>query len=103
MALVALTRTAAEEYGEGIVDGRVAELHEYQDAWGFLEAAKAELAGFASEEEPEVAEAAAAMRADLAVLEPAFPGLVPEDGIETDASLIHGAAARMEIAARRVE
>lgn len=93
-AIEALMRTAAEEYAIGIVDGAVANLHEYQDAWGFVQVAKDQVAKLAGTSP----EAAAAMEEALAPTDAIFPGLVPEGAVEGDAAVLLGAAARIELA-----
>jgi hypothetical protein len=98
-AVMLLVRKAAEEYGEGVKDGTVAELHEYQDAWGFVQAAGAAVDRLAASEDAAVKEAAAKARAALDELAPALPGVVPEGKIAGDAGLLSAAAAKIELAA----
>jgi hypothetical protein len=89
-----LVRTAAEEYGIGIVDGQVSNLHEYQDAWGFMQVARSQTEVLAAAA-PEVAQA---ITEALAPTEALFPELVPAGGVDGNASVLQGAAARVEIA-----
>jgi hypothetical protein len=93
-AIEALVRTAAEEYAIGIVDGQVANLHEYQDAWGFVQVAKEQAARLA-DADPEVA---AALGEALAATDALFPGLAPQGTVDGDAGILLGAAARIELA-----
>lgn len=90
----ALVRTAADEYVIGIVDGQVAELAEYQDAWGFMQVAKAQTEALATVA-PEVA---ARMAEALAPTDALFPAIVPEGRIAADPRELQGAAARIELA-----
>jgi hypothetical protein len=93
-SIEALLRVAAEEYGIGIVNGQVANLHEYQDAWGFTQVA-ADQAKALSELAPE---AGVAMVEAIAATAPIFPSLVPEGTVAGDATALLGAAARVELA-----
>ena len=57
-SVVALVRIAADEYSIGVVDGALANLHEYQDSWGFVQVAMARLTGLEGSADPAVAAAA---------------------------------------------
>jgi hypothetical protein len=98
-AIEVLVRTAAQDYEGGVAeDGEVLSDHEYRDAWGFVETARAELTRLAGDADAAVA--GAAERA-LAALEPVgalFDGLSPARIEGADPSVIYGAAARIEIA-----
>jgi hypothetical protein len=96
-AVQALVKTAAEEYAEGVEGGRVVNPHEYQDAFGFVQTAEAAVARLkqAGKGDPEIL---AKIERELGAVEPAWPALVPPEQIATDASLLYGAAARIEIA-----
>lgn len=102
-AIAKLVKTAAEEYGVGVKDGAIGNIHEYQDAWGFLQIARQMTDRLAVEHEPEVQEASAAIISELNKLDAAFRSLVPKGKIETDPSVLFGAAARIEIAALKVK
>ncbi len=102
-ALPDLVRVAATEYGNGIVDGEIVDLHEYQDAWGFVQAALAELDRLAASPDAGIAAAAVEMRAALVPGEAVFAGVLPEGPVEGDSSLLWGAAARMELVAARLD
>lgn len=90
----ALVRTAADEYVVGIVDGQVAQLAEYQDAWGFMRVARAQTEALAAVA-PEVA---AKMAEALAPTDALFPDIVPKGRIAADPRELQGAAARIELA-----
>jgi hypothetical protein len=93
-AIERLVRTAAEEYAIGIVDGAVSNVHEYQDAWGFVQVAKAQAAVLGAAE-PEVA---AKISAALAETDMLFPDLAPAGNVDGKAGVLQGAAARIELA-----
>jgi hypothetical protein len=97
--MVALLRTAGEEYAIGIVDEQVANVHEYQDALGFTQVARQWAASPAFAATPEAVAAAASLQAQLDALLPLWPTLAPEGPVPFSAERIYGAAARMEITA----
>ncbi len=102
-AIVAMVRQAADEYEEGVKDGKVAELHEYQDAWGFVEVARDLLTHMAGEND--AAEKAFGEKALTALGEaaPALPGVSPEGKDLGDASMLYAAAASIELAAYKLK
>lgn len=98
-AMLALVRTAADEYGEGVADGAVKELHEYQDAWGFVQVARTMAEHMAAESAAgEKAFGAKALSA-LDEIAPALPGVSPEGRSLGDAGMVLAAAAKIELAA----
>lgn len=102
-AMVAILRQAADEYGAGVKDGNVAALHEYQDAWGFVEVVRAQAEHMAGEDD--AAEKAFGQKA-LAALDEArvaLPDVSPEGRTLGDASALHAAAATVELAAYRLK
>lgn len=98
-AVTGLVRTAAEEYEIGVTDGRISDPHEYQDAWGFVQAAKAQMAGLDEADRQRMGQGYDEITAELDALDEAWPAVVPPDSVTTDASLLYAAAARIEIAA----
>ena len=102
-ALEHLVKIAAEEYEAGIRDGAVVEIHEYQDAWGFVQAARAEATEMAASGDADERAAAEAVLAALESANAAFAGIVPEGGVSGDASMLYGAAARIEIAGLKLK
>lgn len=102
LSLAELTRIAAEEYAVGVEGGRIANLHEYQDSWGFLRTVEAEAAELAQDGNAEVAKAATRIAALVSELDAAYGDLQGQGDMTMDASLLHGAAARMELAALAV-
>lgn len=98
MAVSKIARTAGDEFSLGVAeDGSVANLHEYQDAYGFLTAAREML----SEEETNdinASEAIAVAHEQIDLALEAFSGLIA-DQTDGSASTLYGAAARIEIVA----
>jgi len=99
LAVARMSRTAAEEYAIGVVNGRLDNAHEYQDAWGFVQVARLRLDRLSGANDDEIRAIERAGKA-LADLNRLWPGLAPEGMVDGDASLLHGAAARIELAAR---
>jgi len=93
--IVALLRTAADEYAIGVVDNKINNLHEYQDALGFTQIA----AQWARS--PALLESNAAIAASIQMtvseLDVMWPGLNPQNAVTQKAAKLYGAAARVEI------
>ncbi len=98
-SLALLTRIAADEYAAGTEGGKISNLHEYQDAWGFLRAVEVRASAFAESSDPEVAEAGKTILEQVRSLDKAFGDIQGEGDMEMDPALLYGAAAHMEIAA----
>jgi hypothetical protein len=96
-----LVRTAAEEYKEGVENGKVTEAVEYQDAYGFTQVASQMLDGLSPADRERYASAYKSAREQIDGLKPAWPAIVPPEHVEMDASTLAGAAARIELAAPR--
>ncbi len=92
-----VVREAAEEYGEGVKNGAVVNAHEYQDAYGFVEAAKA-LANLL-QTAPAHVDAVTQARSALAALDSAFPALPSAPRASVDTSVLYAAAAKIDLAA----
>ena len=95
--IVRLVREAAEEYAIGIVDGKPANAHEYQDAYGFTKIAEL-WAG-------RVADAASVfddIREELNGLSGMWPSLIPPPELPHRAARIYGVAADIEILALEI-
>jgi hypothetical protein len=102
--IVNIVRTAADEYAAALDDnGKVANAVEYQDARGFVRTAQGMLDAIAQEQQAAAAEAVAASKEQLDGVSGLWPSLVPPPQVEGDPSQLYGAAARIEIAALRVE
>lgn len=94
---------AGDEWSEGVAQGQIAELHEYQDAWGFIQAARARATALAASPDAKVAAAAQATVAALDTLTQALPEVLPTGAITGDPSLFAAAAATVELAAYKVK
>ncbi len=89
-------RVAADEYAIGVVDGKLANAHEYQDAYGFVQTARTILnaADTTGPTEQVALEQAAQTLSDLSDM---WPAITPPDDLPFDSARIYGAAARVEI------
>lgn len=101
LVVASLVRTAAVEYGIGVVDGEVVNGHEYQDAFGFTQTAQARVRGIDPGDDGDLA--AALEKADDHIQglfdAGAWPDVMPPETLDVEASLLFGAAARIEILA----
>jgi len=95
--IVEVVRTSAAEFDIAVDDnGNLEAEHEYQDSLGFVRIANElldQLRGMT-----ENAEAIAAIEAQLLALEPVWTGVRAPQKLETDPSVIYGAAGRIEFA-----
>lgn len=74
-SIVELVRTAGEEYALGVEDGKLVNIHEYQDAYGFVEIAKRRLAELPAEvraQSPQTVKQVETLVANLGDLWPAL-------------------------------
>lgn len=96
--IVRLVREAGEEYAVGIVDGRPANAHEYQDAYGFTRVAGlwAHRAAAADPAGKPVFDRIAEKIDGLADM---WPALMPPPDVPHTAARLYGAAADIEILA----
>ncbi|MBT8472847.1 MAG: hypothetical protein KJN99_09615, partial [Marinicaulis sp.] len=98
LAVSALVKSAAEEFELGVDDdGSITNLHEYQDAYGFVSASRVMLSQIDTND-INTTDAISHAHEQLDVALIAFPGLVAES-TEGMPSTLYGAAARIEIAA----
>lgn len=97
-ALVSLTRYAAERYGIGTQGGAISNLTEYQNSWGFLRAVEAQATTMSQSTDTAVATAGTKILGHLAATAPAFGDMQGQGVTDMRASLIYGAAARIELA-----
>lgn len=95
-------RAAGEHYAEAVTDGAVSDRTEYLEAFGIYEAVKAEADALAASNEAAVAEVGAEVRAQLEEAGAAFGGLAGEDITTPESSLLHAAAARVELSALKL-
>ncbi len=97
MGLAALTRVAGEEYTVAVAGGEVSNLHEYQDAWGFLRVVESEARQMAESEDPAIKAAGLEILDHLKATNAAFGDLQGEGDFEMAPSILMGAAARIEL------
>jgi len=94
---VALLRVAGEEYAIAVVDGKMQNAHEYQDAFGFTRIARGIVSGLpkgnAKEKASEI----------ISALDPLWPSLIPPETLSTEAGQLYGAASQIEILALGLE
>ena len=103
--IVSLLREAAVEYAIGIVDGRLANAHEFQDAYGFanvaLNMARRHHATITTADaERRVFEQVAGRIAELADM---WPSLMPPEQLAQDATRLQAAADDIERLALQIE
>ena len=92
-------RKSTGEYAEGVKDGKVVELEEYQDAWGITAAARGIIANLPAAERTEYAGPVAEIEAEFARLNAAWPQLDGSASVAEGHSLLAAAVARMDLAA----
>ena len=102
-AILALTRAAANGYEGALDDGAVEDVFGYHESFGFISVARSMATELATAEDPEVAEAAGRVLTALDQTEAAYGDMISAELTAGDASLLHGAAAKVEIASLRVK
>jgi hypothetical protein len=98
-----MVRTAAEEYEIGVKNGKIDNLHEYQDAWGFVETAKVMLAGLPAAERAEHKAQIEAIEAEITNLTSLWPDIAGKAEVKGDAKQLFAAAAKIELQALAME
>lgn len=98
VGLIALTRVAGDEYTVATEGGKLSNLHEYQDSWGFLRVVDARLAKMAGVANGATAEVIGKMRSALAATDVVYGDIQGQGDFEMDPGVIYGAAARMDLA-----
>ena len=96
--LVDLARIAGAEYAVAVEGGQISNLHEYQDSWGFLRVIETEAKQMAESDDTAVAGVGRALIEQVEATGAAYGDLQGEGAFEMDASILYGAAARMELA-----
>lgn len=96
--VVELLRVAAAEYAIAVVDGKMANAHEYQDSLGFVYVAKA-LVSDIDEDDLGRAEAVSAAESVVASLSVMWPDIMPPEVLTTEAGQLYGAASQIELLA----
>lgn len=100
-SLLAVAKTltvAGDEYSIGVVDGAIANLHEYHDAYGFIATAREDLQAMTGANDAEKTAIAAAIE-QVKIAATAAPSVMPPTKALLSASVVYGAAARVEIIA----
>jgi hypothetical protein len=101
-AAIETLKVAGNEYGQAIIDGRIAKPVEYQDARGFIWQAERMIDGVAPELEKKDPDALASVRAGFAELKKAFPSAMPpRTPVKSPADLL-SEIARIELAAGKL-
>lgn len=90
----ALLHVAGEEYAIAVVDGKMENAHEYQDALGFTTVARALVDQLDSDVDTQTRAAGL-----LDSIKPLWPSLIPPSTLKTDAGEIYGVAAKIELLA----
>src|SRR5207244_5593187 len=101
-AAVEALKTAAGEYQNAIVAGRIAKPVEYQDARGFIWQADRMIDSVAADLQKKDATALGEMRAGLAALKNAFPSPMPPRVPVKDHAAVLGDVSRIELAAGKL-
>jgi hypothetical protein len=102
-AVVILLRKAADDYGSAVTGGSVQMPKEYQNAWGFAQAAKNLMADLSAKEREEHPGPLAEIDAALANLEPLWPDLAGVKPLSADQHLLAAAAAKVELASLAIK
>jgi hypothetical protein len=103
LTIVHLVRNAGGDYANGVADGKVTDAHEYQDAWGYVQAAKRLLGGAPDFMREEYGKEFKKISAYLDGLDSAWPDLTGEKPAGTESSVIAGTAARIELVSLRMD
>jgi hypothetical protein len=94
-----LLQLAANEYDQGVADGKVKQAHEYQDAWGFVRSARALIENLSTSEREEHAGNISEIEKHLASLDDLWPDIAGRIAVTADIKKLHVAAANVELAA----
>jgi hypothetical protein len=94
-----LARHAADEYADGVKDGKIVDVKDYQSAWGFIEAARHTMAGFSVKARKRNRGPIAEIEAEFERLKPVWPDLTGNQPLTADPTLLPAAASRIELAA----
>jgi len=103
LTVAMLVRIAGQDFAKGVADGKVTDAHEYQDAWGYVQSAKRMVAAAPDWVREEYGSELETINGYLDGLDAAWPDLTGDSGTQMDASVIAGAAARIEIVSLRMD
>ena len=95
-------KTAANEYQQAIVGGRIAKPVEYQDARGFIWQADRMIVSVSAHLQTKDATALREVRAGLVQLQQAFPSAMPPHAPVKDVGAVLGDVSRIELAAGKL-
>jgi len=95
-------KTAAGEYQQAIVGGRIAKPVEYQDARGFIRQAERMILGMSAELQKKDPAAFNEVRSGLSELQKAFPSAMPPKAPVKDHAAVLGDVSRIELAAGKL-
>ncbi|MFC0445080.1 hypothetical protein ACFOD1_09395 [Pseudidiomarina halophila] len=98
MSLSTMLLTAGEEYDIGVKQGAVVNVHEFQDAYGFTQIAKARIEELSQSQRDANAAAISEVEMVLTELPELWPTITPEGEVQGDSGALYGAAARIELA-----
>jgi len=103
--LVALVRNAGADLEKGVAAGAVTDAGEYEDGWGYIEAARAWATRLAGSSDEKVKKAAAKAVAALDEVAAGLPGVAPaaDAKVAAGSDVVLSAAARIELAAYGVK
>lgn len=97
-AVLILLQNAVKDYATGVQNGAVTVPKEYQDAWGFVQAAKAIMTDINAQERGEHPEPLAEIDTALSSLDALWPDLTGERHVTADPHILAVAAAKVELA-----
>lgn len=101
-AVKALVLTAGDDFIAGTDAGAIVEPHEYRDAWGFVQVAKARMQAIAEGGDADEQAAAAKALEALAATDALLPSVAPET-VGTDIELLPATASWIEFAALQLD
>jgi len=99
---IELAKSAADEYGQSIKNGRITNAVEYQDARGFIWQAEKMIEGAAPELQKKDADAFGKLRQALAELKKDLPSPMPPKTPPAEVGKLLGNVARIELAAGKL-
>lgn len=97
-AVVGLLRTAGEEFDIGVKDGKIVNLHEYQDAYGFTAIARDMTDAAKAAAKPEQKAVFDAVLAEIDSLKSVWPDIRGEKPVTANAKALLVAASKVELA-----
>ncbi len=98
-AIVKLARKASDEYADGVIDRKVTDAHDFQDAYGYIQAAKRLLKRAPESEKSKYADEFTEIESQLSGLDKAWTDLSGKSPVDVDPTELAGAAARIELTA----